>query len=134
MITHGSFQPLRFCLLFGFIVAILSFFYILYLYIMKYLYINLFLVVVIILLVVMKYLISKKCESFSVSAQKNDLLDTLSTNYTNITANTEEIKENSDYVKNSESMTDMLKALENLELEFSVYLTKVSFLFQLFSL
>ncbi len=32
MITHGSFQPLRFCLLFGFIVAILSFFYILYIF------------------------------------------------------------------------------------------------------
>ena len=80
---------------------------------MNYLYINVFLVVVILLLISMKYLIGKKCEAFSVSAQRRELAETM--NYPATSPNNEDIQENSEYVKNSDSMTDMLKALENLE-------------------
>lgn len=84
---------------------------------MNYTYINIFLVVVIVLLLLMKYLINKNYELFSVGSQRESLINELTTNLPlNMNqVKIEEIKEGSEYVKNSESMTDMLKALENVE-------------------
>lgn len=84
---------------------------------MNYIYINIFLLVVIVLLILMKYLINKNYELFSVGSQREDLLNSLTTNTpsTDKQIKMNEVKEGSEYVKNSESMTDMLKALENVE-------------------
>lgn len=84
---------------------------------MNYTYINVFLVVVIVLLILMKYLINKNYELFSVGAQRENLLAELTNSPLNDgnQVKINEVKEGSEYVKNSESMTDMLKALENVE-------------------
>ena len=85
---------------------------------MNYIYINIFLVVVIVLLILMKYLVNKNFELFSVGSQKADLLNQITSNAPlsdGKQVKISDVKEGSEYVKNSESMTDMLKALENVE-------------------
>ena len=85
---------------------------------MNYIYINIFLVVVIVLLIVMKYLVNKNFELFSVGSQRANLLDDITSRAPlsdGKQVKINDVKEGSEYVKNSESMTDMLKALENVE-------------------
>jgi len=85
---------------------------------MNYTYINIFLVVIILLLIVMKYLVNKNFELFSIESDRKSVIEKLNSQSSlneEKQVKMEEVKDGSDYVKNSESMTDMLKALENVE-------------------
>ena len=63
----------------------------------------------------MKYLVNKNFELFSVGSQRSDLLNQITSNAPlndGKQVKISDVKEGSEYVKNSESMTDMLKALD----------------------